>query len=112
MTLVSLLFLMLSEGCTVTGQVFFKHAMSGGTAGSASRRVSGITAGILAMTIGFFIWLGLLQRFELSYLFPFEGFDRILLAIAAWLFLKERVTRRVWAGVVLIMAGTVLVGLS
>jgi uncharacterized membrane protein len=113
LTLAFFLLLLITEGCTVAGQILFKRAMGGASALATPRsRAMGIAAGITAMAIAFFIWLGLLKHFELSYLFPFEGFDRIILAVAAGLFLKERVTRTIWAGVVLIVAGTVLVSLS
>jgi hypothetical protein len=42
------------------------------------------------MTVGFFTWLALLRRFDLSYLYPFEGVDRVLLAVAAWLILRRK----------------------
>jgi drug/metabolite transporter (DMT)-like permease len=113
MTLAYFVLLMLSETCTVAGQIFFKHAM--GEEGAPERkwrRPAGIAAGIAAMTVGFFVWLSLLKRFELSYLYPFEGFDRILLVLAASAFLKERMTQGLWAGVILIVAGSILVSLS
>ena len=113
MTLAYFLLLILVETCAVAGQIFFKHAMGGeGTPQRKWRRPAGITAGVVAMTIAFFVWLGLLKRFELSYLYPFEGFDRIILVFAASAFLKERMTRGLWAGVLLIVAGSVLVSLS
>ena len=113
MTLVYFLLLMLSETCAVAGQIFFKYAMGGeGAPDRKWRRPAGIAAGVVAMTIAFFIWLGLLKRFELSYLYPFEGFDRIILVLAASAFLKERMTQDLWAGVTLIIAGSVLVSLS
>jgi len=37
------------------------------------RFVSRVTLGITLMTISFFLTLGLLQRFDLSYLYPFKG---------------------------------------
>lgn len=113
MTLAYFLLLMLSETCTVAGQIFFKHAMGGeGAPARKWRRPAGIAAGVGAMTIGFFVWLSLLRRFELSYLYPFEGFDRIILVLAASAFLKERMTQGLWAGVILIVAGSILVSLS
>jgi uncharacterized membrane protein len=110
-TVILLLAVVLSESCQVAGQIFFKHAMSG-NAGISARRVSGLTAGVFAMTVGFFLWLGLLQRFELSYIYPFEGIQRIILVAAATVFLKERMTRELWLGVILIMIGTALVSSS
>ena len=35
------------------------------------------------MTISFFLTLGLLQRFDLSYLYPFQGLSVVLIAITA-----------------------------
>ena len=68
-----------------------------------------LAAGVLAMTVGFFTWLTLLQRFNLSYLYPFEGLDRVILVFGAWLFLRENMTRDLWIGVTLICFGTILV---
>jgi uncharacterized membrane protein len=93
----------------VTGQIFFKHAMAEHSSSSASRRGIDLAKGVLAMTISFFTWLALLRRFDLSYLYPFEGLDRVLLAFAAWIILKEKMSRDLWIGLVLICLGTVLV---
>jgi drug/metabolite transporter (DMT)-like permease len=68
--------------------------------------------GILLMTISFFVSLGLLQRFDLSYYFPFQGMSVIIVSLtAAWL-LKERLTLRLVVGAVLISGGIVLVSTS
>jgi uncharacterized membrane protein len=112
-TLAYFLLLILVETCAVAGQIFFKHAMGGERVPERKwRQRAGIAAGVAAMTIAFFVWLSLLKRFELSYLYPFEGFDRIILVLGASAFLKERMTQGLWAGVILIIAGSVLVSLS
>lgn len=100
-----------SESCQVAGQICFKHAMTGDP-GVSVRRLAGLGGGILVMTVGFFLYLGLLKRFELSYIYPFEGLQRIILVLAAMLFLKERMTQRLWLGVALITIGTYFVSLS
>jgi hypothetical protein len=74
----------------VSGQLFFKHAMSNQVNSPRWRRFLDLGAGVLAMTVGFFTWLALLHRFDLSFLYPFEGLDRVLLALGAWLFLREK----------------------
>jgi drug/metabolite transporter (DMT)-like permease len=76
------------------------------------RRLLVLAAGVLAMTVGFFTWLALLRRFDLSFLYPFEGLDRVLLALAAWLILREKVTTDLWIGVILICLGTTFVAAS
>ena len=73
------------------------------------RRSLNLAAGVLAMTVGFFTWLTLLQRFNLSYLYPFEGLNNVILAFGAWLFLQERMTSELWLGMILICFGTMLV---
>ena len=111
MTIILWFVVLLSESCQVAGQIFFKHAMSRAS-GISLRRVGGLLAGFAVMTVGFFLWLGLLQRFELSYIYPFEGIQRIVLVAAATFFLKETMTRELWLGVTLIVIGTVLVSSS
>jgi uncharacterized membrane protein len=111
-TLFLLCLILFYATCSVSGQLFFKHAMSEQVNSAPSRRLFDLTAGVLLMTAGFFTWLGLLHRFDLSYLYPFEGLDRVLLALGAWLFLRERVTADLWIGVILICIGTTLVSAS
>jgi len=74
-----------------------------------SRRRLDLGAGVLAMSVSFFIWLALSRQFDLSYLYPFEGLDRVLLAFAAWLILKEKMSTDLWIGLVLICLGAVFV---
>ena len=95
--------------CSVTGQMFFKHAMGDHSESSTSRRRLDLAGGVLAMTISFFTWLALLRQFDLSYLYPFEGLDRVPLALAAWLLLEEKMSRDLWIGLVLICLGTIFV---
>lgn len=100
--------------CSIAGQLFIKFAMN--ETEESARRKGGFlpvfVAGIAAMTAGFFLWLGLLGRFPLSILYPFQALDRIFLAIGAWYFLKERLTPSLWLGILLISAGVFLVSLS
>ena len=41
------------------------------------------SAGILLMTVQFFLNLGLLQRYDLSFIYPFQGLSVIIITIAA-----------------------------
>lgn len=105
-----LIFLMIlgSECCAVIGQVLFKHAMSGEPRCKAAK----LTIGVAAMAVGFFLWLGLMSRFDLSKLYPFDGLNRIVLVFAAWIFLREKMSVNLWVGVLLICAGVLLVSAS
>lgn len=98
----------------VSGQLFLKKAMEAThESGFGSRRVLlPFSVGIAAMTISFFLKLGLLQHFDLSYLYPLQGFSVIIISIAAALILHERLTPPLIVGALLISAGIVLVSLS
>jgi uncharacterized membrane protein len=98
----------------VAGQLLLKRAMeSTGQNGFRNTRfISLLSAGILLMTISFFVTLGLLQHFDLSYLYPFQGLSVIIISVMAAVVLKEKLTLRLTIGAVLITAGVVLVSLS
>jgi len=64
------------------------------------------------MTISFFLTLGLLQRFDLSYLYPFQGLSVMIITLMAAMMLKEKLNLRLTIGALLITAGIVLVSLS
>ena len=68
--------------------------------------------GIGCLTAWFFLWLGLLGKWDLSKLFPFEGLNPAMMAVAAWLVLKEKLPASAWAGIVLLCAGIAVVTAS
>ncbi len=92
----------------VIGQLFLKRAMTPVTGERKSMAVR-LIPGIGCMTIWFFLWLGLLQSWDLSRIFPFEGLNPALLVLGAWIFLKERVSAGAWVGIGLITVGIMLV---
>ena len=112
MTALALLLVIISESCSIAGQILFKLAM--GEKWDTSRRKASLVlfAGVVAMALGFFLWLGLLSRFDLNFLYPFEGMNRLVLLFAAVVFLKERIQPRLWLGVLLISAGVTVVAVS
>jgi uncharacterized membrane protein len=95
----------------VAGQLFFKRAMELlEAAGLRNRKtISILSAGIVSMTISFFLNLGLLQRFDLSYLYPFQGLSVIIITLAAAVLLHEKLTLRLTIGAILITVGVALV---
>jgi uncharacterized membrane protein len=98
----------------VAGQLLFKRAMeSSRTIGFRKpKTISILSIGILVMTISFCLNLGLLQHFDLSYIYPFQGASVIIITLLAAIILKERLTARLMIGTLLITAGVVLVSLS
>jgi uncharacterized membrane protein len=94
--------------------VALKRAMEFSAIGGLrnSRFILLISVGIALMTISFFLTLGLLQRFDLSYLYPFQGLSVIFITLMAAVVLKEKLNLRLTVGALLISAGIVLVSLS
>lgn len=107
MTPFTLLLVLLTEICSVIGQLLFKYAVDPQHTRAVAIRV--MAAGVFLKAIDFFLWTGLLDRFDLSYLFPFESLNRVLLLIGASVFLKEKASLTLWGGVLLITAGVALV---
>ena len=98
----------------VVAQLILKRAMefSAGAGLHNLRFISRVAGGIALMTFSFFLTLGLLQRFDLSYLYPFQGLSVIIITLMAAFMLKEKLTLQLTIGTLLISAGIVLVSLS
>ena len=109
MTILAIALCTLCQLFLVVGQLFLKRAMSPAVATSWQTTTMRLIPGIACMTAWFFLWLGLLERLELSRIFPFEGLNPALLVLGAWLFLKERLPVKAWFGIALITAGVTLV---
>jgi uncharacterized membrane protein len=107
-------FIVVSLVTFVAAQLILKHAMEFTTAtGSRNVRfVSKVVGGVALMTMSFFLTLGLLQRFDLSYLYPFQGLSVIFITLMAAVVLKEKINARLTIGSLLISVGIVLVAMS
>jgi uncharacterized membrane protein len=114
MSFLAFLFILISLVTFVAAQLILKKAMEFSvTEGMRnSYFMSRVVIGVVLMTISFFLTLGLLQRFDLSYLYPFQGLSVIFITILAAVVLKERISPRLTIGALLITAGIVLVSLS
>lgn len=98
----------------VAAQLILKRAMEDTTkTGFRNARFAWkVSGGVALMTISFFLTLGLLQRFDLSYLYPFQGLSVIFITLLAAAVLKEKLSARLAVGTLLISAGIVLVSMS
>jgi uncharacterized membrane protein len=114
MTLLAFFFIVVSLLSFVVAQLVVKRAMefSAKSGLRNSRFIWLISVGIALMTISFFLTLGLLQRFDLSYLYPFQGLSVIFITLMAAVVLKENLNLRLTVGALLISAGIVLVSIS
>jgi len=109
--------ILLSLVTIVTGQLLLKLTMNKlaefERGDPRRRQAAWIFAGSIgSMTISFFVTLGLLQKLDLSYLFPFQDLSVILIAFCSTYFLKERLSAALITGVLLITAGVILVSSS
>ncbi len=114
MSFLAFFFILASLLSFVMAQLVLKRAMVSITESGFRnlRFISLVTVGVFLMTISFFLTLGLLQRFDLSYLYPFQGLSVIIITLMAAVMLKERLTLQLTIGTLLISAGIVLVSLS
>jgi drug/metabolite transporter (DMT)-like permease len=108
------LFILISLVTFVAAQLILKRAMEFPAARDirSSHFISRVAIGVLLMTVSFFLTLGLLQRFDLSYLYPFQGLSVIFITILAAVVLREKLSARLTIGALLITAGIVLVSMS
>jgi drug/metabolite transporter (DMT)-like permease len=115
-TLVTLLLLLGSVACDVTGQVSFKlgvgHATVGAGAPSLVYKVfhsPWIALGVAVYAVEFVLWFAALSRTQLSVAFPFTALGYVGVVLASRYILKERISLRRWAGIGTIVIGVVLV---
>jgi len=71
-----------------------------------------MVVGVLLYTASTLIWFYALTLADVSYLYPFLGFGFVLTTATAALYLGETVTIMRWSGVLLIVAGVVIVSRS
>ena len=114
MTAIALLLILTSVASLVAGELLLKHAMQSTHDNGFRQRtfVTFFAAGVTSMAVYFFLTLGLLQRFDLSYVYPFQGLTVILITATAASLLREKLTPRLVIGSVVITAGVVLVSVS
>ena len=114
MSFLAFFFIVVSLLSFVVAQLILKRAMEATTTTGFrnAQFLSKIIGGVFLMTISFFLTLGLLQRFDLSYLYPFQGLSVIFITLTAAVVLKEKLNMRLTIGALLISAGIVLVSMS
>ncbi len=114
MTPIAALLIFVTVSCFVAGQILLKHAMDITARPRHSRMHAAVVfaTAIIVFAANFFINIGLLQRFDLSYFFPFQGMSVILIAFVGAYVLRERLTLRLTVGSIVISLGVALVSLS
>jgi uncharacterized membrane protein len=114
-TTISLVIVLVALVAHTAGQIFLKHAMASthSEAGFRSRAcLVPFAIGIALMTTQFFLNLGLLQRYDLSFIYPFQGLGVIIITLTAGITLREKLTVPLVIGSVLISIGVALVSMT
>jgi uncharacterized membrane protein len=91
----------------IAGQLCLKRGITG-----KIPRSPYFIAGIALLAVWFFLWLGLMGKWDLSKLYPFEGLNPAMMAIGAWLILKEKLPGSAWIGLGLVCVGVAIVAAS
>lgn len=107
----------------VVGQLAMKKGMSdvGVVAFDPGRLVTAmgkalsngyVLSGIAAYGLSAILWLILLSRLDLSYVYPAISLGYVLVVLVSWAVLREEVHLLRWLGVLVICIGVYLVGRS
>lgn len=109
-----LLLCLASQLCMVTGQLLTKHAMNATNLSPVpwATVIGRLGLGVVILAGWFFLWAGLMQKKDLSYIYPFEGISPVFIVLGAAIFLKEKPQARTWLGIALISIGIALVAAS
>jgi len=71
-----------------------------------------IVGGIAIYALATLLWLYLLSKYDLSYIYPLTSLSFVLGILMSFLFLEETVTWNRWTGAGVIMLGVFLVSLK
>jgi drug/metabolite transporter (DMT)-like permease len=115
-TLATLLLLLGSVTCDVTGQVCFKLGIGHEPAGTTTRSLfykvlhsPWVALGVGVYALEFVLWFAALSRTQLSIAFPFTALGYVGVVLASRYILNERVSLRRWVGIGTIVVGVLLV---
>lgn len=108
-------------GLLLVGQVLWKKGLQAlpyafqGTVAEAVFSLGGsiyILTGIVLYGIATILWLYLLSKYDLSYIYPFTSLTFILAVVVSIVFLGETVTINRWIGAAVIGAGVYIISLK
>ncbi|MBW4612843.1 MAG: EamA family transporter [Desmonostoc vinosum HA7617-LM4] len=98
------------------GQLSLKYAFQGSnSAGLASNSLSSLLFSIyfwiwfISYVVVTILWLIVLRTIPLSQAFPALGLNFVLVPLASFYFLKEKVALSQWLGIAIIVTGVILV---
>jgi uncharacterized membrane protein len=123
MNALGLLFVLIVNICFALSSVFFKLAAGRFTLTGYS--IGQLVSATLIFVTSWYCWLGagaatagtvvyvmLLNRFNLSYIYPMLSLAYIFVALAGMLFLKETISLAGWVGIAFICLGVALISVK
>jgi len=103
--------LAMKKGMTAVGAVTFQLDRFASTMGQALSN-GFVLAGIAAYGVSAILWLVLLSRLALSYVYPAISLGYVVVVLISWAALKEDIPSLRWLGGLVICGGVYLVGRS
>ena len=103
--------LAMKRGMTAVGVVALQLDRFASTMGQALSN-GYVLAGIAAYGVSAILWLVLLSRLPLSYVYPAIGLGYVVVVLISWAVLREDIPPLRWLGVLVICVGVYLVGRS
>lgn len=111
-----MILLLLVAACALTclGQIAQKLAVDSWRAQPSTALAKLATpwlwAALACLGLGLLLWLLVLQHLEVGIAYPMLGLNFVLITLVARFGFKESVDLRHWFGVLLVMAGVILLG--
>jgi multidrug transporter EmrE-like cation transporter len=114
-----ILYILLAVFLESVGHIWLKQAAEGSLVKKSalgmllkSTRSKKSVMGISCFVLEFGCWTLALQRLDVSLAYQLSCLSFISVAILSRIFLGEQINRKRWAGILLILAGSVMVGVS
>jgi len=118
--MIGIFFVLIGMLCEAFGNIAFKQAAESGhdrqdtpaALAIALRHYKSIFAGVLCFAAEAIFWTLSLRFLDVSQAYPISSTELIVVLLLSGAILKEKIDMKRWAGVGLIVGGTILVGLS
>jgi uncharacterized membrane protein len=113
----ALLLLAVSISLAVAGQMLMKWGMSGGRVSEVGQLLRAmvtlpVLSGLLCFAASAMLWLVVLSRLDLSYVYPMVAVAQVAIMFLSWLILKESLPALRMVGMAVVCIGVVCVALS
>jgi uncharacterized membrane protein len=102
------------QGFIIVGELLLKRGMAptGSHGDGAPIAWPWLLCGVVCFSAWFFLWLGILSKWDISQVYPFDALNSAGIALAARVVLQERLPARGWIGIGLITIGILMVSQS